>query len=74
MLKLINDSVAKKIIKIYNIIVTDIILWLGLATWNFDFSLRLMSYLFVPNFEAVGHMTLVLQLENRLACLTCKAV
>ena len=42
---------------------------LGLATWNFDSSLRLLSYMFVPNFEAIGHVTLVLEPENRPASL-----
>ena len=42
---------------------------LGLATGNFDSSLRLMSYMFVPNFGAIGHVTLVLEPENRPASL-----
>ena len=33
-----------------------------------------MSYLFVPNFKAIGHVTLVLEDENRLASLAQKAV
>ena len=42
---------------------------LGLASLNFDSSLRLMSCMFVPNFEAIGHVTLVLGPENRPASL-----
>ena len=33
-----------------------------------------MSYVFVPNFEAIGHVTLVLEPENRPASLAQKAV
>ena len=33
---------------------------LGLATWNFDSSLRLISCVFVPNFQAIALMTLIL--------------
>ena len=33
-----------------------------------------MSYMFVPNFEAIGHVTLVLEPENRPASLALKAV
>ena len=33
-----------------------------------------MSYMFVPNFEAIGHVTLVLEPENRPASLTLKVV
>ena len=33
-----------------------------------------MSYMFVPNFEAIGHVTLVLEPENRSASLALKAV
>ena len=33
-----------------------------------------MSYMFVPNFEAIGHMTSVLEPENRPASLAQKAV
>ena len=33
---------------------------LGRPAWIFDSSLRLMSRIFVPNFEAIGHVTLVL--------------
>ena len=47
---------------------------LGLATCNFDSCLRLMSWIFVPNFEAVGHVTSVLEPENRPASLAQKAV
>ena len=39
-----------------------------------DSSLRLMSYMFVPNFEAIGHVTLVLEPENRPASLAYKAI
>ena len=42
---------------------------LGLATCNFDRSLKLMSYMFVPNFEAIDYVTLVLEPENRPASL-----
>ena len=38
----------------------------GLATLEFlDSCLRLMSCMFVPNFEAIGHVTLVSEPENR---------
>ena len=37
----------------------------GLATRNFDSSLRLLSAMFVPNLGAIGHVTLVLGPENR---------
>ena len=37
---------------------------------KFDSSLRLMSYMFVPNFEAIGHVALVLEPENCPASLT----
>ena len=33
-----------------------------------------MSYMFVPNFKAIGHVTLVLEPENRPASLAYKAV
>ena len=33
-----------------------------------------MSYMFVPNFEAIGHLTSVLEPENRPAILVEKAV
>ena len=33
-----------------------------------------MSYMFVPNFEAISHVTLVLEPENRRASLAYKAV
>ena len=33
-----------------------------------------MSYMFVPNFEAIGHVTLVLEPESRPASLAQKAV
>ena len=33
-----------------------------------------MSYMFVPNLEAIGHVTLVLEPENRPASLAQKAV
>ena len=33
-----------------------------------------MSCMFVPNFEAIGHVTLVLEPENRPASLVQKAV
>ena len=33
-----------------------------------------MSYMLVPNFEAINHVTLVLQPENRPASLAQKAV
>ena len=33
-----------------------------------------MSYVFVPNFEAIAHVTLVLELENRPASLAQKAI
>ena len=36
----------------------------GLASWNFDSSLRLMSCMFVHNFEAIGRVTLLLEPEN----------
>ena len=36
---------------------------------KFDSSFRLLSYMFVPNFEAIGHVTLVLEPENRPASL-----
>ena len=32
---------------------------------NFDSSLRFMSCMFVSNFEAIGHVTLVLEPKNR---------
>ena len=34
---------------------------------KFGSSLRVMSYMFVPNFEAIGHVNLVLEPENRPA-------
>ena len=37
----------------------------GLATWNFDNSLRLISCMFVRNFEVISHVILVLRSENR---------
>ena len=37
----------------------------GLARWNLDSSLRLMSCMFVPNLEAIGSVTLVFEPENR---------
>ena len=33
-----------------------------------------MSYMFVHNFEAIGHVTLVLEPKNCPACLALKAV
>ena len=33
-----------------------------------------MSYMFVPNFEAIGHVTSVLETESRPASLAQKAV
>ena len=33
-----------------------------------------MSYMFVPNFEAIGHVTLVLEPENCPTSLAYKAV
>ena len=36
---------------------------------KFGQQLRLMSCMFVPNFEAIGHVTLVLEPENRPASL-----
>ena len=47
---------------------------LDLATWNFDSSLRLMSCMFVLSFEAIGHVTSVLEPESRPASLAQKAV
>ena len=32
-----------------------------------------MSYMFVPNFEAIDHVTLVLEPENRPASLSVKS-
>ena len=46
----------------------------GLATWNFDSSLRLLTCMFVSNFEAIGHVTLVLGPKYRPASLHTKAV
>ena len=46
----------------------------GLATRNFDRNLRLMSCTFIPNFEAISHMTLVLGPENCPKNLAKKAV
>ena len=46
----------------------------GLATRNFDRNLRLMSCMFIPNFEAISHMTLVLGPENCPKNLAKKAV
>ena len=43
---------------------------LGPATWNVDSGLKLMSYMFVPNFEAIGLVTLVLEPEDRPASWT----
>ena len=41
----------------------------GSSCMNFDSSLRLMSYKFVPNFEAIDLVTFVLEPENRPASL-----
>ena len=41
----------------------------GLATSNLDSSVRLMSCMFVHNFKAIGHVTSVLEPENRPASL-----
>ena len=38
---------------------------LVLAACNFDSSLKLMSCMFVPIFEAISHVTLILEPENR---------
>ena len=46
----------------------------GLATRNFDRNLRLMSSTFIPNFEAISHMTLVLGPKNCPKNLAKKAV
>ena len=35
-----------------------------LATWNFGYSLRLMSCMFVPNFEAISLVTLISGVKN----------
>ena len=47
---------------------------IGPSYMKFYSSLRLMSCMFVPNFEAIGHVTLVLEPENRPASLAKKAV
>ena len=39
--------------------------WSTVAPWNFDSSFGLMSCMFVPNFEAIILVTLVLESENR---------
>ena len=46
----------------------------GLATRNFDRNLRLMSSTFIPNFETISHMTLVLGPKNCPKNLAKKAV
>ena len=45
-----------------------------LATRNFDRNLRLINCMFIPNFEAISHMTLVLGTENCPKNLAKKAV